>query len=463
MQLHVNTPRLDAIGGLARQVAQPDGTVAHVFEAQAVPAREPEPQQPWDKELLPQVQVSTFADWDAFARWYWGLVAPQHESDPDIAAKVEELCRGATSPEDKIRRIYEFVVTDVRYNAAWEFGVHGFKPYHAPRIYARRFGDCKDKATLINVMLRHVGIASHPVLIFGEDMRGREDLALPLIGHFNHCISWVDHGAEGVFLDGTAEHHPYGTLPSMDYGATVVVITPEKALVKTIPTPPAQANTIRERHVVKLDDQGGAQLESTYEAGGGFGVALRSILATEGRRAEVLEPRLGATWTGAQVTGVRCSDLRDLNQPVKVELEVRVPRLLQGATGGRLEVREVRSWLFDLLYLRGRKLSAMAADERRSEDVVLPVPAGVDETVIYELPAGHSVKSLPAPLELETPFGAYQRSYEQRGRQLISRRRLELRSRRIPAAEYEQFRGFLGAVERAEGEHPSLGTGEGAQ
>lgn len=455
-ELHFNTPRLEAIGGRQRQVVQPDGIVAHVFEAEGVPAREPEPDQPWDKELLPLVQVSTFADWDAFARWYWGLVAPQHESDPAIRAKVEELCRGATSEEDKIRRVYEFVVTDVRYNAAWEFGVHGFKPYHAPRIFARRFGDCKDKATLINVMLRELGIASHPVLIFGEDERGREDLALPLIGHFNHCISWVDHGPDGMFLDGTAEHHPFGTLPSMDYGATVVVITPEKALVKTIPTPPADENTIRERHRVKLQSGGSGELSSTLEANGSFGVVLRSLLGTEGRRSEVLEPRLGASYTGAHVTEVRCSDLNDLNVPVKVELSVELPRVLQATTSGQQDVREVRSWLFDLLYLRGRKLSGLAADEERHEDVILPLPAGVDETVIYELPDGLRVQSLPAAQKLETSFGTYTRTYEQRGRQLVAHRVLKMESRRIPAAEYEQLRGFLGAVERAEGEHPSL-------
>ena len=73
-----------------------------------------------------------------------------------------------------------------------------------------------------------------PVLIFGEDRRGKEDLTLPLMRHFNHCISWVKHGGEkGLFLDGTAEHHPYQTLPSMDYGANVVVITPKKGVLRT--------------------------------------------------------------------------------------------------------------------------------------------------------------------------------------------------------------------------------------
>jgi transglutaminase-like putative cysteine protease len=43
--------------------------------------------------------------------------------------------------------MYGFVVTNTRY-VALEFGIHGYKPYRVDRVLARRFGDCKDKASL---------------------------------------------------------------------------------------------------------------------------------------------------------------------------------------------------------------------------------------------------------------------------------------------------------------------------
>lgn len=444
------------------QVDEATGTQTYVFERTGVAALESEPDQPWMKELLPQVQVSTFGDWDSFAAWYWNLVKDQHEADDAIRAKVRELVEGAATPEEKIRRIYHYVISEIRYNASWEFGIHGFKPYNATQIYARKFGDCKDKATLINTMLREVGIASYPVLIFGEDARGEEDITLPLMGHFNHCISWVDWGEGGIFLDGTAEHHAFPALPSMDYGARVVVITPVGGAVKEIPYLGPDGNAVREEHRVKLREDGGGQLRTVIESTGRFDALLREWLLTEGARREKLEPAIGRVHAGAHVTGVRTSDVRDLETPLRVEVDVEVPRLVGQATGG-LELQEVRSWLFDRLILRGRSISGLAADTDRERDVFLGVPSGVEEVVTYELPAGHSVQSVPAPVELESDLGVYRRVYTLEGGVLKARRVLQLKAVRVPVERYEEFRAWVGQIERAEAERPLLRRGGATQ
>ena len=40
------------------------------------------------QELAPCVQVSTFADWDAFSRWYWNLIRKQFELSPEMRAST---------------------------------------------------------------------------------------------------------------------------------------------------------------------------------------------------------------------------------------------------------------------------------------------------------------------------------------------------------------------------------------
>jgi tetratricopeptide (TPR) repeat protein len=434
-----------------------------VWERRDVAALEPEPNMPWLKEALPQLQVSTFKDWNSFSRWYWGLVKAQHEADGSIKRKVAELTAGAKTREEKIQRIYDFVVTKVRYNDAWEFGVHGFKPYNATKIFARRFGDCKDKATLIGTMLSVLDIKAHPVLIFGKDGRGREDLSLPLMRHFNHCISWVDFKG-GIFLDGTAEYHPYGTLPSMDYGAKVVVITPDKALIKEIPFRGPMHNGMREKHRVVLDKDGKGHVSGTLLGTGTYDVILREWMTTKGSRKEVLEPRLGRTYNGAKVEKVEAGDPIDLSKPFPVKVQAVIPRMLRPATGGGLELVELRSWLFDLVYLRGGKLSNLAADSQRTQDVVLPVPSGVDESVRYVLPAGYRLRSVPAPVKIETPFGRYMRTFVRQPDGGISVRRvLQLKTNRIPHKDYKAFRKFVEQIDRAEGERPIVERGGGEQ
>lgn len=308
-------------------------------------------------------------------------------------------------------------------------------------------------------MLREVGIRSYPVLIFGEDMRGREDLTLPLMGHFNHCISYVETEHGGVFVDGTAEHHSYGTLPSMDYGAEVVVVSPEGGRLKTIEQRPSE-NRVVESHRVQLLTGGGAKIKSTIQGKGTFDVVLRTLMGTPGRRKAVLEPRVGQLWSGARVVSVTASDPGDLDHPLVLEVEVEVPRAVQKTTDGADALLEVKSWLFDMLYARGQRLSALAADGERKTDLVLPLPAGVEETVTYELPQGTSIKSLPADLELQTPFGTYTRRYTKNPDGTLSAvRKLSVDKRRVTPEEYGELRTFLGEVERAEADRPVLGQG----
>jgi cellulose synthase operon protein C len=119
---------------------------------------------PSPEEFTPEVQVSSYADWDAFTTWWWNLIKDQYDVSDAMRAKLEEILEGKTTDEEKLRAIYDFVVTDVRY-VAWEFGVHGYKPYRASAIFDRRFGDCKDKALLINALLSEIGLKGYPVLI----------------------------------------------------------------------------------------------------------------------------------------------------------------------------------------------------------------------------------------------------------------------------------------------------------
>jgi hypothetical protein len=283
------------------------------------------------------------------------------------------------------------------------------------------------------------------------------------MSHFNHCISWVKHGGdEGLFLDGTAEHHPYATLPTMDYGANVVVITPTKALVRTIPFRGPEANAIHETHRLKIGRGGKATLGTTLEGTGTYGVVLRSVLQTEGRRKSILEPRIGKTFSGARVTSVKTSNLKNLDQPVKVEVEVDVPSVLSKTAGGGFELEPVRSWLFDLIYLGGDKVSGFAADTERVHDVVLKIPSGVSEKVIYELPDDLHVESVPQPVIIDQPFGSYRLEYSREGNTLIMHRVLRFKTGRIPREQYEAFRKFVQDIERAESERPTLG-GKGTE
>jgi hypothetical protein len=129
-------------------------------------------------------------------------------NDPAIQKKAAELTAGATTSSEKARRIYDYVAKDFRY-VSLSFGVGRFQPHAASEVLAAGYGDCKDKHTLLQALLRAAGIQSYPVLIgFGRKL----DADVPSPAQFNHVITAAKMGTDWTWLDATQEVAPYGHL-----------------------------------------------------------------------------------------------------------------------------------------------------------------------------------------------------------------------------------------------------------
>jgi tetratricopeptide (TPR) repeat protein len=161
-----------------------------------------------EPDYAPDVQLSTFVDWQHVAQWYAKLQGERVVVDENVRSKAAELTRGATTPLERTRRLYDYVARNVRY-VSLSFGVGRLQPHAAPEVLQNGFGDCKDKHTLLQALLRAQGIQSYPVLISSY----RElDSDIPSPAQFNHEITAVDLGSDLTWLDTTAEVAPYGLI-----------------------------------------------------------------------------------------------------------------------------------------------------------------------------------------------------------------------------------------------------------
>jgi len=138
--------RLQPANGAPTGITSQDdqGREIHRFEMLAIGRREVESRGPAWTETEALLRVTTYADWNQFSTWWGNLIRRQSEVSPAMRAKVRDLVAGLSTDREKIDAIYRFVTTNIRYKA-WEFGVHGYKPYSTPVIFERRHGDCKDR------------------------------------------------------------------------------------------------------------------------------------------------------------------------------------------------------------------------------------------------------------------------------------------------------------------------------
>ena len=148
----------------------------------------------------------------------------------------------------KVRAIYDYVVQKTRY-VALEFGIHGFKPYRCAQIFARGFGDCKDKATLIVTMLKELGIPATIVIVrTGHARRLRDRAGEPRAVRSRDRL-------RAVARPLPRRHrrvHRLDRAPAMDRGALALQVNEGKPKLVHLPEPPAsrerrRASTSRRR------------------------------------------------------------------------------------------------------------------------------------------------------------------------------------------------------------------------
>ena len=143
--------------------------------------------EPEEINTQPDVQLSTFAGWQQVAHWYATLQGERVVVDDSVRKQAAELTRGVITPNEKTRRLYDYVARNIRY-VSLSFGVGRLQPHTASEVLENGFGDCKDKHTLLEALLRAEGISSYPVLI-SPDRKLDPDVPSPT--QFDHEITAV--------------------------------------------------------------------------------------------------------------------------------------------------------------------------------------------------------------------------------------------------------------------------------
>ncbi|MGQ0552258.1 MAG: DUF3857 domain-containing protein [Planctomycetota bacterium] len=413
--------------------------------ARDLPRPPVESRMPGRTELAPVVDLTTFRDWDAFARWWWSFIQKEFVTTPAMREKVAELTAGLESEEDRVEAIARFVGQDIRYNS-WPFGTHGYEPFSAATIFERRFGDCKDKSILLRQLLAEIGVEAVPVLIQAEWERADEPLEAAMVGHFNHCIAYVTPTADrpGYYLDATADRNPVEYLRADDQGARVLHVTPQGGELHDIPYAPPEENALRRHYTVRLTPQGDGEVTLSDRSNGHFAVMLRSRYGGEsGDARKSLARELSGAFGAVDVLALHLSDLEDIGEPSRLDVTF-LAKGLWTAEGG---LRTLRPG-FDELGLEG---VAAEPEGQRRFDLVLDRPFLQETNVHWILPAGSRPAALPRDVLIEGPgLLRYSQTVRAVDDGLEVLRRFELLTRRVQVAEYGNFRRLLREVELAE-------------
>jgi hypothetical protein len=409
------------------------------------------------------MEISTFGDWKKFGKWFYNLTKNQFDTSPQMKEKVEELTKDAKTQMEKIRAIYNFVVTDVSYKQ-WEFGIHGWQPYKASVIFARKNGDCKDKALLLASMLSEIGVKGCLVLIEGTPTRGTPDMTLPMIFHFNHCISYVPASGDvpELWLDGTAQHHGITDAPPFtDWGAVALVVDENGGELKTVALPDPEKYQMKETAILALDENGNAKAKITIAVHGYTAALMREAFSVEGDRKTLLERIYGRKFGGAKAASVEFPDLKDLNiQTLTLSYELEIPDFMKKTSEGLA--------LANTLSLVLMPWSQLTPEADRKLDMVLPyvlwwlfpvaqpAPGTVITDYTYAIPKGFKIESLPQNEDFDSEFASFRLKFDKEegeSPKVFIKRTFTVKSPIITTKNYPKMRELTNIMEKAQNEN----------
>ena len=269
---------------------------------------------------LPEVAWTTFKSWEEVGAWYRGVEGERTQPDAAVKAKVGELTAGKPTDEDRVKAVYVFVATQLRYIGV-AFGIGRYQPHTATEVLDNQYGDCKDKHTLLAAMLVALGFKPEAVLI-GAGIRFNE--ALPSPAAFNHLITRVMVAGRPVWLDTTAEVAPYEVLLSdlRDHTALVIPDAGPAHLDRTpAHLPFAAFHTMEAKG--SLDEDGTSNSKMTFTVRGDDEVQIRAIMRQiqPAQYDELIQGMSRGMGFGGTVTHAEISRAEDTDQPLVIRYD----------------------------------------------------------------------------------------------------------------------------------------------
>jgi len=294
---------------------------------------------------------STFLSWGEVGRWYGAMAGEPQSIVPEVRDKSQEITRGAQTPLAKVRAVYDFV-SHIRY-VSLSFGAGRYQPHAPSEVLANRYGDCKDKATLLDALLAAQGIPSATALVRSQ---AELDPEIPTPQQFDHAINVVSLEGEEIWLDSTSGLQPFGyLLPQYRGKAALVVRYPHKSDLEN----PQPSGTVPGSYRLDLEltiaEDGAQDAHVTLEVRGGDWEALLRLLLSRVSLAQYGQMFSDAAKQGAEGQNVAFTDLKnsdpyDTANPLRLEARYRRGPVRNGepaksATGAKMEPLLTPYWL----------------------------------------------------------------------------------------------------------------------
>jgi hypothetical protein len=388
--------------------------------------------------------------WTSIGSWYDGLGAPETGTNGEISAKAQELVGKDADFTARTEKIAEFVQREIRY-VGIEIGIGGYQPHAAADVFHNRYGDCKDKATLLIAMLHSIGV--HATYVLVDTRRGFVDADVPSIDG-NHAIAAIEvpagyndarlktivktrNGQRFLIFDPTNQYVPLGLLPTYLQGSYGTLVNGANSQAIELPVVSPDADVTERIAKFELNADGMLQGSVTEERAGASSGGERRYFAVNAdkERREYVERLLREDFSAFQLTTESVENVQDLEQKFVLKYQISAPAYAKAAGS--------------LLLVRTRVLGSDAEalnDKPRKYPIDLETEGTWRDSFAVTVPAGYIIDEVPDPTKVDVGFATYSSEVKAEQNVLHYSRELVVKELALKPDQYDALRKLESAI-----------------
>ncbi|MGC1107122.1 MAG: DUF3857 domain-containing protein [Candidatus Acidiferrales bacterium] len=384
----------------------------------------------------PDVALTTFANWDALAKWFAGMDRTAATATDELTEKSKDLAAGQKTDTDKIETLYEYVAKQIhllRIPAEQaEFQIHD-----AAKALGAGYGDEFDKCALLGAMLSADGFRADVALLPTGDKFNPE---LPWPGSIAHAVVLVTAGKDTFWMDPSADTLPFRLLLPNSRG--------KNALIASSGAAPYFAETPVDLPFLSTQD---VEISGDVTSLGKLTARVRYVLRGDNEYAlrTAFERTAPSQWSSVAQTmatldglhgtvmSAKPSDPTATRDPFTLDFVLVAPDFLDWS----------QSRVLVPLLLPAFGLPDAPADS--SKPVQLGSPLTVTAKLTLNLPA-NDTPHMPVGAAMKRDYAEYHSEYTAQEHTISAQRTLRFISRELPPSSRADYEAFSAAVQADE-------------
>ena len=330
----------------------------------------------------------------------------------------------------KVEAIFKYVSREIHYLGI-EYGLNGYQPRFPSKVIREKYGDCKDKATLMKVFFDLAGIRSNITLVRTRDIGSVE--TLPILTIFNHAVLTVYSPAGLPYIvDGTVDWGLPWEVPHNLTDGLAYEIDNRTYHFKKITNNPEQNNlvTIKNSCIINGDMSLNAERELIKEGNAAF--EARHLLDNLDTARESLQQFWSSVFPKVTVDNIKLLsdiDSKKIDYSYRLTIEDFVNK-----HNKRFRPFINRYSLYD----------SYGTQKAITAPMLLPVEINTKTTTIFKLDESYQFAYLPTYAPIDNEIFSVKLDIKKNSDKMITvNYRIRIKKREVPPNEYADFKTAL--------------------